>query len=63
MNNYEKQYKESQDTIRKYADEVRELRLRLYKAENLLKEIRTKGSHYQIIHEINKFFKEEGVII
>tara|TARA_R100000789_G_C2993911_1_gene146878 strand:- start:118 stop:312 length:195 start_codon:yes stop_codon:yes gene_type:complete len=43
--------------------EIRELESGLEEAENLLRDIRTTGSHYQIIHKINKFFNEEGEII
>ena len=32
---------------------------RLWKAEDLLKEIKLTGSHYQIIEKVDKFFDEK----
>ena len=63
MSVYEKEFIISQDAVRKYAKEVVILKSRLEEAENLLREIKTTNSHYQIIHRINVFFGEEGEII
>ena len=60
---YEKEYILSQNAVREYTNELVILKSRLEEAENLLKEIRTTNSHYQIIHKINVFFDEEGEII
>jgi|TARA_Y100000034_G_scaffold106986_1_gene136107 hypothetical protein len=60
---YEKEYILSQNAVREYTNELVILKSRLEEAENLLKEIRTTNSHYQIIHKINVFFGEEGEII
>ena len=41
------------------AEEVlRELHLRIQKAEKLLKDIKTTGSHYQIKEKIDEYFTE-----
>ena len=41
------------------AEEVlRELHLRIQKAEKLLKDITSTGSHYQIKEKIDKYFEE-----
>ena len=63
MSVYEKEFIISQDAVKEYAKEVVILKSKLEEAENLLKEIRTTNSHYQIIHKINVFFGEEGEII
>ena len=60
---YEKEYILLQKDITEYTNEIVILKSRLEEAENLLKEIRTTNSHYQIIHKINVFFDEEGEII
>ena len=60
---YEKEYILSQNAVREYTNELVILKSILEEAENLLKEIRTTNSHYQIIHKINVFFDEEGEII
>jgi len=60
---YEKEYILLQKDITEYTNEIVLLKSRLEEAENLLKEIRTTNSHYQIIHKINVFFDEEGEII
>ena len=60
---YDEEYISLQKDIMGYNNEIVILKSKLEEAENLLKEIRTTNSHYQIIHKINVFFGEEGEII
>jgi hypothetical protein len=50
------------DDMRKVKEELAGLKGamdRLWEAEDLLKEIKLTGSHYQIIEKVDKFFDEK----
>ena len=54
MDGYEQQYKESQDAVRKYAEEVRELEKEIKAKDTIIKNLK------KVVGEINREEKENG---
>ena len=54
MDGYEQQYKESQDAVRKYAEEVRELKKEIKAKDTIIKNLK------KVVGEINREEKENG---
>ena len=54
MTNYRAQYKLSQDAIRKYADDVRNLETELKEKERIIKNLK------KVVGEVNRKEKENG---
>ena len=54
MDGYEQQYKESQDAVRKYAEEVRELEKEIKDKDTIIKNLK------KVVGEINREEKENG---
>lgn len=55
MDGYEQQYKESQDAVRKYAEEVRELEKEIKAKDTIIKNLK------KVVGEINREEKEKGL--
>jgi len=54
MDGYEQQYKESQNAVRKYAEEVRELKKEIKAKDTIIKNLK------KVVGEINREEKENG---